>query len=136
MKSRSEDDVILQFVPCTFLHLQSTISTEAGRKIGEGHRSERKNRERGLTRNLLAVFGSMTFRMSCTSWARERPTWPCLITKLFGVLSDVPGTVLTCVRVFRLRAISGSAEDKDKPWTHKAQVFSITPRVTKTGSSG
>ena len=32
MKRRGEDDVILQFISCTFLHLQSTVSTEPNGK--------------------------------------------------------------------------------------------------------
>ena len=118
MKRRSEDNVILQLVSCTFLHLQSAISIP--NQIQGSNHDERGDREGGLTRSLLAVFGSMTFRMSCTSWARERPTCPCLITKLFGVLSEVPGTVLTCVRFFRLRPIS---EDKGKPGPTSSSFF-------------
>ena len=87
MKSRCEDHVIFQLVSCTFLRLQSLVSRE--------QTAASNCLERGLTCNLLAVFGSMTFRISRTSWARERPTCPCFITKLFGVLSEVPGAVLT-----------------------------------------
>ena len=59
MKSGSEDEVIFQFVPCTFLHLQSTVSVKSNGERGHGGGR--------LTRNLLAVLGSITFRMSCTS---------------------------------------------------------------------
>jgi len=48
----------------------------------------RKQTGRGQTLSLVAVFGSITLRMSRVSWVREVPTWPCLITKDFGVLSE------------------------------------------------
>jgi hypothetical protein len=86
MKSGCEDHIIFQLVSCAFLRLQSIVSIEP---------RLRGDRSGGLTRNLLAVFGSMTFRMSRTSWVSERPTCPCFITKLFGALSEVPGAIST-----------------------------------------
>jgi hypothetical protein len=42
MKSRSEDGVIFQLVPCTFLHFQSTVSTEPNPNIQESDRGGRE----------------------------------------------------------------------------------------------
>jgi len=70
---------VLELVPGAFLHLheRKNISHSSKKQIG-----------RGQTLSLVAVFGSITLRMSRVSWVREVPTWPCLITKDFGVLSE------------------------------------------------
>ena len=82
---RRHSQEILQLVPCTFLHLQLELKQRLTASIKKSK----------LTRSLLAVFGSMTFRTSRTSWVSECPTCPCLITNDLGTPSAVPGAEAT-----------------------------------------
>jgi len=98
MKCGSHDEVILELVPCALLD-------------GSQNESPLELPEQYSTLSLEAVFGSITLRMSRTSWAIEWPTWPCLMTNDFGT-PGVPFDVLAsaepllCVRFFLRFAIA------------------------------
>jgi hypothetical protein len=92
LEGRPHREVVFDFVPITLLPFLST--------------TQRKKRDSYGTFKRLAVLGSMSLRTSRTSCTMEDPTWPCFMTKDFGVSAagDATGP-LRCVRFLRLRAI-------------------------------
>ena len=139
MESRSEDDVILQFVSCTFLHLQSTVSTKLnGRSHARGprNRSQQMEKPRKTTDPQLASCVRFHNLSHVMHQLGERVSdLPMLDYKALRSIVRCSGYGLDMCAMFSFAShLSESVGDKSEVWDPQAQVFSITLPIAKIGN--
>ena len=123
MKSRSEDGIIFQLVSCTFLHFQSTVSTEPNSKIQEsdcgGREKSRKRTDPQSAscvwlHDLTHVVRELGKRVSNLPMLNHKALWSIVRGSRQGL--DVR-------TVFSFASHLYQCVEKGEPGTHKLEFF-------------